>query len=76
MRLYILYRGWRSQLGEYTERAGHTGDEESIYSHEARFEHPARTWASVTHKQFSCYDGGDGERDVRLGGCGGKARDA
>ena len=47
------FGGWRSPLGEYTERVGHTGDEESIYSHEARFEHPARTWASVTHKQFS-----------------------
>ena len=32
---------------------GHTGDEESIYSHEASFEHQARTWASETHKQFS-----------------------
>ena len=47
------FGGWRSPLGEYTERVGHTGDEKSIYSHEARFEHPARTWASVTHKQFS-----------------------
>ena len=47
------FGGWRSPLGEYTERVGHTGDEEPIYSHGARFEHPARTWASVTHKQFS-----------------------
>jgi hypothetical protein len=47
------FGGWRSPLGEYTERVGHTGDEEPIYSHGARFEHPARTWASMTHKQFS-----------------------
>ena len=32
---------------------GHTGDEEAHHSFEERFEHPGKTWASVTHRQFS-----------------------
>ena len=47
------FGGWRSSVGEYTEMVGHTGDAEAAYSHEERFDHPARTWASATHKQFS-----------------------
>ena len=40
-------------MGNYTEMVGHTGDAEAADSHEERFDHPARTWASATHKQFS-----------------------
>ena len=32
---------------------GHSGDEEEHHSFEERFEHPGKTWASVTHRQFS-----------------------
>ena len=32
---------------------GHTGDEESDYSFEERFDHRGKTWASTTHRQFS-----------------------
>ena len=47
------FGGWRSSVGDYTEMVGHTGDAEAADSHEERFDHPARTWASATHKQFS-----------------------
>ena len=45
--------GWRSPIGEVMDLVGHTGDEEAHHSFEERFEHPGKTWASVTHRQFS-----------------------
>jgi hypothetical protein len=45
--------GWRSPIGEVTDTVGHTGDEEENCSFEERFDHPGKTWASVTHRQFS-----------------------
>jgi hypothetical protein len=45
--------GWRSPIGEVMDTVGHTGDEEDDYSFEERFDHPGKTWASVTHRQFS-----------------------
>ena len=45
--------GWRSPIGEVMDTVGHTGDEEEHGSFEERFEHPGKTWASVTHRQFS-----------------------
>ena len=35
------------------DTVGHTGDEEGDYSFEERFDHPGKTWASATHRQFS-----------------------
>ena len=32
---------------------GHSGDEEAHHSFQEQFEHPGKTWASVTHRQFS-----------------------
>ena len=45
--------GWRSPIGEVMDTVGHTGDEEEHSSFEERFDHPGKTWASVTHRQFS-----------------------
>ena len=45
--------GWRSPIGEVMDTVGHTGDEENDYSFEERFDHPGKTWASATHRQFS-----------------------
>lgn len=45
--------GWRSPIGEVMDTVGHTGDEEDDYSFEERFDHPGKTWASATHRQFS-----------------------
>ena len=45
--------GWRSPIGEVMDTVGHSGDEEEHCSFEERFEHPGKTWASVTHRQFS-----------------------
>ena len=45
--------GWRSPIGEVMDLVGHSGDEEAHHSFEERFEHPGKTWASVTHRQFS-----------------------
>ena len=47
------FGGWRSSVGDYTEMVGHTGDAEAADSHEERFDHPARTWASATHRAFT-----------------------
>ena len=35
------------------DTVGHTGDEEEHSSFEERFDHPGKTWASATHRQFS-----------------------
>ena len=48
-----MYGGWHGGTGEVMARVGHTGDEEGHLSWEVRFEHPSRTWASVTHRQFT-----------------------
>ena len=45
--------GWRSPIGEVMDTVGHTGDEEAHTSFEERFDHLGKTWASVTHRQFS-----------------------
>ena len=45
--------GWRSPIGEVMDTVGHTGDEEEHSSFEERFDHPGKTWASATHRQFS-----------------------
>jgi hypothetical protein len=47
------FGGWRSPIGEAMDVIGHTGDEESDYSFEERFDHRGKTWASTTHRQFS-----------------------
>ena len=39
--------------GEVMDTVGHSGDEEEHHSFEERFEHPGKTWASVTHRKFS-----------------------
>ena len=45
--------GWRRPIGEVMDTVGHTGDEEDDYFFEERFDHPGKTWASATHRQFS-----------------------
>ena len=35
------------------DRVTHSGDKEAHNSWEERFEHPAETWASVSHRQFT-----------------------
>ena len=37
---------------EWTDRVAHTGDKVPHDAWEERFEHPARTWASASHRNF------------------------
>jgi len=48
-----FYGGWHAGAGDVLSRVTHSGDREGHNSWEERFEHPARTWASVTHRQFT-----------------------
>ena len=45
--------GWHKGAKEWTSRTTHTGDDASFYSWDERFEHPARTWASASHRMFT-----------------------
>ena len=47
------YGGWHKGAREWTSRTAHTGDSAAFYSWDERFEHPARTWASATHRAFT-----------------------
>lgn len=48
------FGGWRGTAKrDFFARLGHTGDEEASNSYAERFENPAKTWASATHRQFS-----------------------
>ena len=47
------YAGWHRGANGWFDRVTHSGDKEAHKSWEERFEHPARTWASVSHRQFT-----------------------
>jgi hypothetical protein len=47
------FGGWHRGAKEWTRRTTHTGDGVEPYSWDERFEHPARTWASATHRLFT-----------------------
>ena len=47
------YGGWHKGAREWTSRTAHTGDSAAFYSWDERFKHPARTWASATHRAFT-----------------------
>ena len=38
---------------QWTSRTTHTGDDAPFLSYDERFEHPARTWASSSHRKFT-----------------------
>ena len=49
------YGGWHGGCGneQWTSRTTHTGDDAPFLSYDERFEHPARTWASSSHRKFT-----------------------
>ena len=47
------YRGWHKEAKEWTDRVAHTGDKVPHDAWDERFEHPARTWASASHRAFT-----------------------
>ena len=47
------FAGWHSGAKGYLESATHAGDGVAHNSWDERFEHPAKTWASATHRQFT-----------------------
>jgi hypothetical protein len=46
------YGGWHKEAKEWTDRVAHTGDKVPHDAWDERFEHPARTWASASHRAF------------------------
>ena len=47
------YGGWHKEAKEWTDRVAHTGDKVPHDAWDERFEHPARTWASASHRAFT-----------------------
>ena len=47
------YGGWHKEAKEWTDRVAHTGDKVPHDAWDERFEHPARTWASASHRTFT-----------------------
>jgi hypothetical protein len=49
------YGGWHGGCGneQWTSRVTHTGDGAPFPSYDERFGHPARTWASSSHRKFT-----------------------
>ena len=49
------YGGWHKikEAKEWTDRVAHTGDKVPYDAWDERFEHPARTWASASHRAFT-----------------------
>jgi hypothetical protein len=47
------YGGWHKEAKEWTVRVAHTGDKVPYDAWDERFEHPARTWASASHRAFT-----------------------
>ena len=47
------YGGWFKEAKEWMSRVAHTGDKAPHCSWDERFEHPARTWASASHRAFT-----------------------
>ena len=47
------YGGWFKEAKEWMGRVAHTGDKAPHCSWDERFEHPARTWASASHRAFT-----------------------
>jgi hypothetical protein len=49
------FGGWHGGCGneQWTSRTTHTGDDAPFLSFDERFEHPARTWASSSHRKFT-----------------------
>ena len=47
------YGGWHKEVMEWTNRVAHTGDKVPHDAWDERFEHPARTWASASHRSFT-----------------------
>ena len=45
--------GWHKEAKEWTDRVAHTGDKVPHDAWDERFEHPARTWASASHRAFA-----------------------
>ena len=47
------YGGWFEEAKEWMSRVAHTGDKVPHCAWDERFEHPARTWASASHRAFT-----------------------
>jgi hypothetical protein len=47
------YGGWQKEAKGWTDRVAHTGDKVPHDAWDERFEHPARTWASASHRAFT-----------------------
>ena len=47
------YGGWFKEAKEWMSRVAHTGDKVPHCAWDERFEHPARTWASASHRAFT-----------------------
>jgi hypothetical protein len=47
------YGGWHKEAKEWTDRVAHTGDKVPHDAWDERFELPARTWASASHRAFT-----------------------
>ena len=48
-----MYGGWHKEAREWTDRVAHTGDKVPHDAWDERFEHPARTRASASHRAFT-----------------------
>ena len=47
------YGGWYKEAKEWMSRVAHTGNKVLHCAWDERFEHPARTWASASHRAFT-----------------------